>query len=142
MTTASADPVRAVARVLRADTATLALVDNDTQRIYMDDFDETEEAGEERTAVIVRLVGGDVDASYLPLQRYTVDVFAYGKTASECRRLSLTIMHTLKAEGTTTSHDGEFLYSIVLQMPPLSMRERTGRKYFVTSWSVLMGDKP
>lgn len=141
-TTAVADPVRAVARVLRDSTPVLALIGNDNQRIFLDDFDHTEEAREQaRAAIIVRLVGGDADASYLPVNSFDVDVLTYGATAAEARRLALTTMNTLKQEGTSQSNRGEMLYSLSLLNAPLSVRDnRSGWRYFVQSWLALMGD--
>lgn len=142
MTTAVADPVRAIARVLRDDSAVLALIGNDNQRIFLDDFDQTEEAREQaRASIIVRLVGGNADASYLPVNGFDVDVLTYGATASEARRLALTVMNTLKQEGTSISNRNEMLYSVSLLNAPLGIRDsRTGWRYFVQSWLALMGD--
>ena len=142
MTTAVADPVRAVARVLRDSTPVLALVGNDTQRIFHDDFDLTEEArAQARAGVIVRLIGGGPDASYLPVHAFDIDVLTYGATAAEARRLALTVMNTLKHEGTSVSNRDELLYSISLLSMPISIRDnRTGWRYFVQTWQALMGD--
>ena len=143
-TTAVADPVRAVARVLRGSTSVLSLVGNDRKRIFMDDFDDTTpiEVGEQaRSAVIVRLAGADADASYLPVNGFDVDVLTYGQDAAEARRLALTVMHTLKHEETSKSNRGELLYSLSLRNGPISIRDtRSGWRYCVQSWLALMGD--
>lgn len=144
MTTRAADPVLAVARVLRASTPVLAMLNNNEQRIYTDRLPDRIAANGRKVAsqeasVLVKWSGGEYNAGYIPVHAFDIDVTTYGSTPTEARQLALTCINTLQLMETSKSSDGELFFSAVMTVGPIGVNDES-TTFFAQSWEVLVGN--
>ena len=126
MTTLSADPVRACVHLLRVAGFT----------VYSDELPEG--GGSPRS--MVKFVGGDTDADYLPYSVYSVDVLTFAHRPSEARRLAVRIHDTLKATQRQRIETAGLVNALTCTVPPIQIwSDDLKQYYFAQTWDIELG---